>query len=68
MNTKRVIANNLKNARISKHMTQSEVAIGAKINTNHYAKIERGEAIPTITTLERILKSIGVKSSDILPF
>jgi transcriptional regulator with XRE-family HTH domain len=49
-------------------MTQTEVAEKAKISTNHYAKIERGEVIATITTLERIIKSLGAKSSDVLPF
>ena len=68
MSTEQTIAKNLRELRKLKHMTQTEVAQKAKISTNHYAKIERGEVNATITTLERIIKSLGAKSSDILPF
>ena len=68
MSTEQTIAKNLRELRKAKRMTQTEVAQKAKISTNHYAKIERGEVIATITTLERIIKSLGAKSSDILPF
>ena len=68
MSTEQTIAKNLRELRKSKHLTQTEVAQKAKISTNHYAKIERGEVIATITTLERIIKSLDAKSSDILPF
>ena len=63
-----IVANNLKRVRLSKHMTQTEVAKGADITSNHYAKIERGEASPNILTLAAILKSLRIKSSKILPF
>ena len=65
---KQAIARNLKEARKSKHMTQVEVAEKSEVSTNHYAKIERGEVMPNILTLERILRAIKTKSSDILPF
>lgn len=65
---KLTIARNLKEARKSKHMTQAEVAQKSDVSTNHYAKIERGEVMPNILTLERILRAIKTKSSNILPF
>jgi transcriptional regulator with XRE-family HTH domain len=68
MSLENTIAKNLRQLRKSKHMTQTEVAEKAKISTNHYAKIERGEVVATIATLERIIKSLGAKSSDVLPF
>ena len=62
------VAKNLKKVRLAKHMTQAEVAIGADIASNHYAKIERGEAIPSIVTLAALIKSLKTKSSKILNF
>ena len=62
------IGNQLQSARRSKNLTQSEVAKRAGANVNYYAKIERGESVPSLKMLEKIIKVLGVKSSDILPF
>ena len=59
---------NLKDARIDRRLTQLEVAdlIGKK--SNYYAKLERGEARPSLKTLEKLVHVLQVRSSDILPF
>ncbi len=62
------VSRNIRRARLAKHLTQVEVASKAGVSTNHYAKIERGEVMPTLTTLESLAKCLHVKSSDILPF
>jgi transcriptional regulator with XRE-family HTH domain len=62
------ISKQLRQARSDKHMTQSEVAKLAGTDTNYYAKIERGEAIPSLKMFEKIVKALKVKSSDILPY
>ncbi len=70
------MANNLSNyighqlslARRQKGLTQAEVAKRAGTNVNYYAKLERGEAVPSLKMLEKVIKALGVKSSDILPF
>lgn len=62
------IGNQLQSARRSKSLTQSEVAKRAGTNVNYYAKIERGESIPSLKMLEKIVKVLGIKSSDVLPF
>lgn len=49
-------------------LTQAEVAKRAGTNTNYYAKIERGEAVPSLKMLEKVTKALGIKSSDVLPF
>lgn len=56
------IANSIKEARSKNRLTQQEVADVADINVNYYAKIERGEAIPALVTLIRILNAVGVKT------
>lgn len=55
-------------ARRHKNLTQAEVAEQAGTTVNHYAKIERGLVVPSLKTLEKIVKALGVKSSDVLPF
>ena len=62
------IGNKLKQAREKIDLTQAEVAEKANINSNYYARIERGEEQPALDTLYDILKVLKVKSSDILPF
>lgn len=64
----KTIGKNLKKAREKKHLTQAEVAEKSGVSVNHYAKLERGETTPGIDTLASVIKAIGVKSSDILPF
>ncbi|MCA9343687.1 MAG: helix-turn-helix transcriptional regulator [Candidatus Nomurabacteria bacterium] len=62
------IGKKLQQARQRKGLTQAEVAKRAGTNTNYYAKLERGEAVPSLKMLEKIVKALGVKSSDVLPF
>ena len=66
--TLQTIGQRLREVREKQHLTQSDVAEKADISTNHYAQIERGEANPSLETLENILKALKVKSSKILPF
>lgn len=66
-NLKATIAKNLKNAREKLNLTQSELAQKAGLNGNTYAKIERSGGLK-LETLKKLVKSLGVKSSDILEF
>lgn len=62
------IAKNLSNIRDDLRITQKEAADRANMNVNYYAKIERGESIPSIKTLKKITKALKVSSTDILSF
>ncbi len=62
------IGRQLQIARQHKDLTQAEVAKRAGTNTNYYAKLERGEAVPSLKMLEKVVKALGIKSSDVLPF
>ena len=66
--TTEVVADNMKKIRLAKRMTQEEVAEKARITTNHYARVERGEVSPSIETLAALVKGLKTKSSKILPF
>lgn len=62
------IGQKLQEARKKQHLTQVEVAEIARVSTNYYAMVERGETNPSIETFESILKALKVKSSKVLPF
>lgn len=62
------LGSKLKATREKENLTQVEVATKADINVNYYARIERGEENPSLDILQRIIKALKAKSSDILPF
>jgi transcriptional regulator with XRE-family HTH domain len=62
------IGENIKQARLKRGATQAEIAEKAGLNTNYYARIERGEASATIEAIQKIAKALKITSSDILPF
>jgi transcriptional regulator with XRE-family HTH domain len=62
------IGEKIKQARLRQGATQAEVAEKAGLNTNYYARIERGEASATIEAIQKIATALKVTSSDILPF
>ena len=64
----RIMVQNLKKIRLSQRLTQAEVAEKAGITTNHYARIERGAAVPSAVTIAALARGLKVKSSDILPY
>ncbi len=66
--TSKKIAQKLNQVRLKKGFSQAGLAEKAGINSNYYAKLERSELKPSVETLEKIIKALGVKSSDIFPF
>lgn len=58
----------LKLAREKKEMSQAEVANIVKIHTNYYARIERGDANPSLDVLLKIARALGIESSNLLSF
>lgn len=55
-------------ARKAVGLTQLEVAEKVGTDVTYYAKLERGESVPSLKMLEKVLKVLKLKSSDILPF
>ena len=62
------IAMKLKQVRLKKNLTQLDLAEKAGVSVNNYAKIERGEIRPSVKTLEKVIKALGIESSSIFPF
>lgn len=63
-----LIASQLRHYRRQKNLTQADLAKKAGISTNYYARIERVEVAPSVEILEKLVKALGVRSSEILPF
>lgn len=62
------VAKKLKSLRLDRDLTQAEIADKAKMSTNYYAKIERGEVRPSVDIYERLARALKVTASDIFPF
>jgi len=67
-NIKNEIGKNIARLRKTKGLKQVEVATDAGLNPSYYGKIERGLVNPSLEKLYKIIKTLDVKSSDILPF
>ena len=65
---RREIGKRLKRVRRRRDLKQVEVAVDAGVNPSYYSKIERGEVNPSLEKVYRIIKTLKVHSSDLLPF
>lgn len=65
-NLQTIIANNLIYLRRKNNLTQQELASKINYSDNAISRWERGEATPTIETLEIIAAYFGVKVSDLI--
>jgi transcriptional regulator with XRE-family HTH domain len=68
MQSRQIFGKNLKLVRSTKNLTQKNVAQASGIHVNYYARIERGKENPSFEAIEKIVKALGIKSSDVLPF
>ena len=59
------LGDRLKKFREEAGQTQAQVAEAAGLNTNYYARIERGEENPSFVKLQKIMKALGIKSLDL---
>lgn len=54
--------------RKAKGISQEELAARLAMHRNYIGMIERGERNPTIRTLYKVTKALGVNSCELLPF
>lgn len=59
------VGKRIKTIRERRKLTQAEVAKKAKINTNYFAVIERGEITTSSEKLKKISDALGVDISEI---
>lgn len=65
---KEEIGKKLERARRANRMKQIDVAVNAGVTASYYGRMERGLVNPSLEILYKVIKSLGVKSQDILPF
>jgi transcriptional regulator with XRE-family HTH domain len=63
---RRRIGRSIRNARVDHSLTQEQVFLAASVNRSFYQQIEGGDANPSLETLLRIARAIGVTISELL--
>ena len=58
----------MRKLREKQNRNQVEVAEEAGIDTSYYARVERGEANPSLEVIYAIVKALHTKADNILPF
>ncbi|MEH0417770.1 helix-turn-helix domain-containing protein [Streptomyces sp. B21-083] len=66
LHERRRIGRHIRNARIDHSLTQEQVFLAASVNRSFYQQIEGGDANPSLETLLRIARAIGVTISELL--
>ena len=62
------ISENLSRIRKEQRYTQREVAELAGLNPNYYAKVERGDGMPSLKTIHKLAKALRVTATEIVGF
>lgn len=60
------IPENLSRIRKQQRYTQKEVAAMAGLNPNYYAKVERGDGVPSLKTIYKVASALHVSISEIV--
>lgn len=64
MNIDAVIGANIRRIRKEQGLTIEDLAFYAETTSSHLGRIERGKTNPTVKTLQRIAKALGVETAD----
>lgn len=62
------LGNRIRRLRMSKNMSQEELAFKSNLNPAHLGQIERALKNPTIKTVEKIAESLEVPMTSLLAF
>lgn len=60
------LGENLKKLRESKDLSQGDLADKLEVDRAYISNIENGRMNPTLSTLEKIAKALGISSSELL--
>lgn len=59
------IGEQIKKIRLAKGLSQKEVTMTAKLDKAQYSRIENGKTDPSISTVERIAKALGISLAEL---
>ncbi len=62
----RVVAQNLREARLNKELSQEELAEKADLHRTYIGSVERGERNISLLNIEKLAKALGVPAYDLL--
>ncbi len=65
-NSAKILGNNIRRIRQERGMTQSDLCRSLEVDRAYMSNIESGKKNPTLSTIERIAKALGVQSSELL--
>lgn len=55
----------MRRARIERGITQTELALSAKVGANYIPRLERGEMVPSVEAAYRVAKALGVSLDEL---
>jgi transcriptional regulator with XRE-family HTH domain len=61
-----VLGDEIRKVRLAAELTQEQLAFKARVSRNYVSLLELDEKSPTVETLTRICKALGVKPSQLL--
>lgn len=61
MKLRRIVARNIRQLRLTRGLSQEELADLARLNRNYIGMIEREENAPTVDVLESLADALGVE-------
>lgn len=64
MNSRELVAWNLRRLRVERGIAQEALAVDAEIDRTYVSRMERGMENPTVSVLERIAKALDMPITD----
>ena len=64
----KIIGNRIRMIRIDKGYSMEELAEKADINTTHLGRIERGETVPKIDSIEKLVNALGITFEELFRY
>jgi transcriptional regulator with XRE-family HTH domain len=65
MGSRGLIARNLKRLRLTRRISQEQLAWDANVDRTYVSGLERGERNPSVDILDRLAKALSVKTADL---
>ncbi len=59
------IGSKIKKVREAKRLSQKEVSLSIDMDPSQYSKIEKGKTDPSISTLDKVAKALGISLSEL---
>ena len=66
MSSSKKLGENLRKLRLKKNFSQGDLAKKLGVDRAYISNIENGRMNPTLSTLEKISKALGISSSELL--